>query len=434
MKYYSTNNKNNLVSFRDAVLKGIAEDGGLFLPVEIKKFSDDFFKNISSLSFQEISKEVAARFIENEIPGKDLEKLITESLTFPAPIVPLDDNLSVLELFHGPTLAFKDFGARFMAKTLSYFLRNENKNILILVATSGDTGSAVANGFYNVDGIRVVLLYPSGKVSLIQEQQLTTLYGNITALEIDGTFDDCQWLVKKAFADSELIKTKNLTSANSINIARLIPQSFYYFNAYAQLKDKNKEVIFSVPSGNLGNLTGGLLAYKMGLPVSKLIGACNANDVLPHYISSGEFITKPSVKTISNAMDVGNPSNFARVVSLFQNDYNLIKKVLFSQSYSDDETRTAMREINEKYNYVIDPHGAVGYLALKDYVKNNTGDYNSIILETAHPAKFLDEVEKVIGKKIEMPERLNISLEKKKHAIKLSNDFDDFKLFLKEFN
>jgi len=433
MQYYSTNNKNNLVTFRDAVLKGIAEDGGLFLPVEIKTFSNEFFKYISSLSFQAIAFEVARRFIEEEIPEKDLKILINETLTFPAPIVPLNENIYVLELFHGPTLAFKDFGARFMAKTLSYFLRNEDKEVLILVATSGDTGSAVANGFYNVEGIKVVLLYPSGKVSKIQEQQLTTLYGNITALEIDGTFDDCQKLVKQAFADKELNKIKNLTSANSINIARLIPQSFYYFNAYAQLKNKDKEVIFSVPSGNLGNLTGGLLAYKMGLPVAKYIGACNANNVLPHYISSGEFIAEPSVKTISNAMDVGNPSNFARVVSLFQNDYNLIKKVLFSQSYSDDETRKAMSEINKRYGYVIDPHGAVGYLALNEYLNTHPGNYHSIILETAHPAKFSDEVEKVTGKTVQMPDRLKVSLEKPKHSIKLSKDFDDFKLFLQEF-
>jgi threonine synthase len=321
-----------------------------------------------------------------------------------------------------------------MAKTLSYFLRNEKKEVIILVATSGDTGSAVANGFYNIDGIKVVLLYPSGKVSQIQEQQLTTLDGNITALEIDGTFDDCQRLVKLAFADEELNKIKNLTSANSINIARLIPQSFYYFNAYAQLKNKDKQIIFSVPSGNLGNLTGGLLAYKMGLPVIKYVAACNANDVLPHYVRSGEFIAKPSIKTISNAMDVGNPSNFVRIVSLFQNDYHLIKKVLFSQSFSDDETRKAMKEVNKKYNYIIDPHGAVGCLALNEYIKSYPGDYLSIILETAHPAKFLDEVENVIGKSIQMPDRLRVCLEKEKHSIKLSKDFNEFKSFLTDFN
>ena len=433
MNYYSTNGKSKQVSFREAVIKGIADDGGLFLPAEIKIMPEEFFKNISTLSFQEIAVNVAEKFIEKEIPQNDLEELIYKTLNFPAPIVPLNKNIFILELFHGPTLAFKDFGARFMAKSLSYFLRNENKEVIVLVATSGDTGSAVANGFYNVEGIQVILLYPSGKVSHIQEQQLTTLSGNITALEIEGAFDDCQRLVKQAFADEELNKYKNLTSANSINIARLIPQSFYYFNAYAQLKNKEKPLIFSVPSGNLGNLTGGLLAYKMGLPVQKFIAACNANDVLPHYVEYGEFVPKPSVKTISNAMDVGNPSNFARIVTLFENDYSLIKKVLFSRSFSDDETRLAMKEVFNKYNYVIEPHGAVGYLTLKEYLKNNPGENQSIILETAHPAKFLDEVENVIGEPIKIPERLRICLEKKKNSIKLSKDFKEFKNFLINF-
>ena len=434
MNYYSTNGKSKLVSFREAVIKGIADDGGLFLPTELRVLPEDFFRNISSISFQEIAVEVAEKFIDDEIPANDLEELIYKTLNFPAPIISLNEKIFILELFHGPTLAFKDFGARFMAKSLSYLLRNENKEVVVLVATSGDTGSAVANGFYNVEGIKVILLYPSGKVSHIQEQQLTTLSGNITALEIEGAFDDCQRLVKQAFADNELNKLKNLTSANSINIARLIPQSFYYFNAYAQLSDKIKPVIFSVPSGNLGNLTGGLLAYKMGLPVQKLIAACNANDVLPHYVNSGEFIPKPSIKTISNAMDVGNPSNFARIVTLFKNDYNLIKKVLFSDSFSDDKTRLAMKEVFDKYNYIIEPHGAVGYLTLEEYIKNNPGDFQSIILETAHPAKFLDEVENNINKKIEIPERLRICLEKKKNSIKLSKNFNEFRNFLINFN
>jgi threonine synthase len=434
MNYYSTNRKSKLVSFREAVIKGIAEDGGLFLPTEINTLPEEFFRNISSLSFQEIAVKVAEKFIENEIPGPDLEELINKTLNFPAPIIPLNENIFVLELFHGPTLAFKDFGARFMAKSLSYFLRNENKEVIVLVATSGDTGSAVANGFYNVDGIKVILLYPSGKVSHIQEQQLTTLSGNITALEIEGTFDDCQRLVKQAFADENLNNSKNLTSANSINIARLIPQSFYYFNAFAQLNNRERPIVFSVPSGNLGNLTGGLLAYKMGLPVKRFIAACNSNDVLTHYINSGEFVPRPSIKTISNAMDVGNPSNFARILTLFKNDYSLIKKVLFSESFSDGKTRIAMKEVFDKYNYVIEPHGAVGYLTLEEYRKNNPGNYQSIILETAHPAKFLDELENTINKTIEIPERLRICLEKKKNSVKLSNDFKEFKNYLINFN
>jgi threonine synthase len=434
MNYYSTNGKSKQVTFREAVIKGIADDGGLFLPAEIHVLPDEFFTNISSLSFQEIAVKVAEKFIGDEIPEKDLEELIYNTLNFPAPVVSLNDNMFVLELFHGPTLAFKDFGARFMAKSLSYFLQNESKEVIVLVATSGDTGSAVANGFYNAEGIKVILLYPSGKVSHIQEQQLTTLSGNITALEIEGAFDDCQRLVKQAFADEELNRSKNLTSANSINIARLIPQSFYYFNAFAQLTDKEKPVVFSVPSGNLGNLTGGLLAYKMGLPVHKFIAACNSNDVLPQYVNSGEFIPKPSVKTISNAMDVGNPSNFARIITLFKNDYNLIKKVLFSESFSDDKTRAAMKKVFDKYNYIIEPHGAVGYLTLEEYIKNNPGNYQSIILETAHPAKFLDEVENVIDKTVEIPERLKICLDRKKNSIKLSKDFNEFRNFLINFN
>ncbi|MCX6149883.1 MAG: threonine synthase [Ignavibacteriales bacterium] len=430
MKYYSTNNKNNLVSFKQAVQKGIADDGGLFLPTQIPVMEQEFFKNISSLSFKEIAFTIARQFIEDEIAEDDLESIINQTFNFPSPIVSLNKNLFVLELFHGPTLAFKDFGARFMANTLSYFIKNESKEIVILVATSGDTGSAVANGFYNVEGIKVILLYPSGKVSKIQEQQLTTLGGNITALEVEGTFDDCQRLVKEAFADKDLNDKLNLTSANSINIARLIPQSFYYFNAYAQVKEKNNPIIFSVPSGNLGNLTGGLIAFKMGLPVHKFIAACNSNDVVTNYIKSGLFIPKPSVQTISNAMDVGNPSNFARIISLFKNDYELIKKIIFSRSYSDDETRNSIKEIYENYKYVIDPHGAVGYLALKEYLNGETNIYNSIVLETAHPAKFKDEVESVINKSIQLPDSLKECLVKEKHSVILSNSFDEFKSFL----
>lgn len=430
MKLYSTNNKNNTASFKEAVIMGIAKDGGLFMPAEFPVLSNEFFKYIGNKSFQEISFIVADNLIDGEIPEKDLQQIIEDAINFTAPIEKINDNTYVLELFHGPTLAFKDFGARFMAKTLSYFHKNENKEVTILVATSGDTGSAVANGFLNVEGIKVVLLYPSGKVSQIQEQQLTTLGSNITALEIDGVFDDCQRLVKQAFADKDLNSKMNLSSANSINIARLIPQSFYYFNAYAQLNDKSLPVVFSVPSGNFGNLTGGLFAYKMGLPVHRYIAATNSNDVFPEYLRTGVYTAKPSVKTISNAMDVGNPSNFARISDLFDNNCVEVKKVIFSQPYNDDQTKNAIKEVKTKLGYLLDPHGAVGYLALADYLKENRGAYSSIILETAHPAKFADILEEVLSQKVELPEKLQACMSKKKKSIKLSKEFDDFKAFL----
>lgn len=430
MQLYSTNDRNNIVSFSDAVVKGIADDGGLFLPVSIPVLPQSFFKDIESLSFQDIAYTVAKELLKDDISDYDLKNIISGSLDFPVPLVNLKEGLNILELFHGPTLAFKDFGARFMAAMLSHITRDST---VILVATSGDTGSAVANGFYGIEGIQVVLLYPSGKVSHIQEQQLTTLDKNVTALEINGTFDDCQRLVKQAFADKEINSAIKLSSANSINIARLLPQSFYYHYAYAQLKDKSKPVIFSVPSGNLGNLTGGLLAKEMGLPVYKFIAAVNANDILPQYLSSGKFVPKPSVQTISNAMDVGNPSNFARIISLYDNSRERIDGVVFSRSYSDSQTEASIKELFTEYNYVADPHGAVGYVALKDYLSEFPGNYNSIILETAHPAKFSDTVEKIIGTEVNMPDRLAQCLKKNKRSIKISSDFEDFKSFLATF-
>ncbi|MEN6619871.1 MAG: threonine synthase [Rikenellaceae bacterium] len=433
MQLYSTNNKSSIVSFREAVIKGIPDDGGLYLPINIPKLPESFFKEIGSYSFQNIAYIAAKELLKDEIPDNDLNNIISESLNFPVLLVRLNCEISILELFHGPTLAFKDFGARFMAGMFAYFTKDEDDDIVILVATSGDTGSAVANGFYNVEGIKVVLLYPSGKVSHIQEQQMTTLDKNITALEIEGTFDDCQKLVKQAFADKDICKVRKFSSANSINIARLLPQSFYYHYAYAQLKDKSKPVIFSVPSGNLGNLTGGLLAHEMGLPVHKFIAAVNANDIFPNYIHSGQFSPKPSVQTLSNAMDVGNPSNFSRIESLYSNNLEKIKNIIFSKSYSDQETEKSIKEVYTDYNYVIDPHGAVGYAALKDYLKRNPGSYNSIILETAHPAKFKDTVEKMIDKETDTPERLAQCLGKEKRSIKLSANFDDFKSFLATF-
>lgn len=431
MKFYSSNNKNELVDFKNAVLKGIADDGGLYLPLEIPTLSDSFFSNLNSFSFQEIALNVLKLYVD-EINENDLKKIIAKSFNFPLPNVWLDDNLYILELTHGPTLAFKDFGARFMANTLSHFVKDEKKEIIILVATSGDTGSAVANGFYNVEGIKVKLLYPSGMVSKTQEQQLTTLGGNITALEIEGTFDDCQRLVKEAFADNDLKTDIRLTSANSINIARLLPQSLYYFYSFGQIQAKNKPIVFSVPSGNLGNLTGGILAYKMGLPVDRFIAAVNANKVFPNYIKSGRFVPQPTIKTISNAMDVGNPSNFVRIASLFQNDIKNINKIIFSDSFSDEETYKAMQEVYTKYNYIIDPHGAVGYLAYKKYLTEFTNDFISVIIETAHPAKFASEIKKAIGIEIEMPEQLKSCLRKKKQSIKLSKDYNELKSFLLE--
>ena len=401
------------------------------MPSEIKVLPEDFFKNIFKYSFKEISFLIADNLFNSDIPKSELENIINSSITFEAPLVPLNRKINILELFHGPTLAFKDFGARFMANTLAYLNKNSNKEITILVATSGDTGSAVANGFYDVDGINVTLLYPSNKVSKIQEQQLTTLDKNITALEVLGTFDDCQRLVKQAFLDKDITSIKKVSSANSINLARLLPQSFYYFNAYAQLKDKNLQTIISVPSGNFGNLTAGLIAKKMGLPITKFIAATNSNDVFPKYLETSNYHPQPSIKTISNAMDVGDPSNFKRILDLYNHNHQLIKNDIYSKSFTDEETITAMKEVYSNYNYIIDPHGAVGYLALNSYNEELKLDsFNGIILETAHPGKFADIVEKSLNRKIEIPARLKNCLTKEKHSIKISNSYKDFKEFL----
>ncbi len=430
MKFQSTNQKSKLVSFRDAVFKGTAEDGGLFMPVKIPKIQDQFFKDIDKFSFQEISFFVAQNLIGDEIPTNELKQLINESINFDAPLVRLDKNINILELFHGPTLAFKDFGARFMAKVLFYFNRDQNKEITILVATSGDTGSAVASGFYNIKGIKVYLLYPSGKVSQIQEQQLCAFGDNIVALEVDGTFDDCQSMVKRAFKDKEIEEKLILTSANSINFARLLPQSFYYFYAYKQTIDKTKPLVFSVPCGNFGNLTGGLIAAKMGLPIFKFVAATNINDVFPIYLKTKTFTPKPSIMTISNAMDVGNPSNFPRIISLY-NDWETLNEKIFGVSFSDELTINAMKEIFEKYNYIIDPHGAVGFLGLKKYIElEKMKHFNGIILETAHPAKFVDTVEKAIQTKIKIPTELEEILKKEKSSIRISNQFSELKEIL----
>ncbi|MCF6271129.1 MAG: threonine synthase [Melioribacteraceae bacterium] len=430
MKYYSTNNKNYKVSFQEAVMKGLSPDGGLFMPELIQQLNDSFFNSISKYSIQEIGIEAAKQFVADEIPKSELKRIVDNAINFDAPLVELDDNISILELFHGPTLAFKDFGARFMARTMSYFLRNSEVEVNILVATSGDTGSAVASGFYGVEGINVYLLYPSGKVSEIQEKQLTTFDKNITALEIDGTFDDCQRLVKAAFVDNEINSEMKLSSANSINIARLIPQSFYYFNAYKQIKDKSKDIYFSIPSGNLGNMTAGLMAKKMGLPITKFIGATNSNSIFTEFIKSGEYSPRPSIETLSNAMDVGAPSNLARIQSLY-NEHSIILKDISSNTHNDSQTIEKIKEISKKYNYIIDPHGAVGLLALEQFVNENViKDYNGIVLETAHPAKFKGTVENALNIEIELPDELKKSVDKEKQSIILSSSFSDFKSYL----
>lgn len=433
MKYYSTNNKNLIVNFETAVMQGLAEDGGLFMPVNFPKIDNDFIQSIEKYSFQEIAFRIAKLFIDDEISESNLYDIISNSINFPAPLVQIGKNLYVLELFHGPTLAFKDFGARFMAKTMGHFVSKRNIKLNILVATSGDTGSAVAHGFYDTPGINVFILYPKGKVSFIQEKQLTTLDKNITALEIDGTFDDCQRLVKTAFVDKELNKKLNLTSANSINISRLLPQAFYYFEAYKQILNKNNHSIFSVPSGNLGNLTAGLIAKKIGLPVTKFIGAVNANKVFTEFLRTGIFNPRSSIQTLSNAMDVGNPSNLARIREVYSDILKDMQSDIYSNSYDDIQTRKGIKEVYENYKYIIDPHGSVGYLALKDYIKFNQ-QFNGVILETAHPAKFKDVIEEELNIEIEIPERLAVCLSKEKRTVELSSKYEDLRDFLVRIN
>jgi threonine synthase len=431
MNFYSTNNKKHIVNFETAVMNGLAPDGGLYMPEKMPNLSKDFLNNIKSKSFQDIAYNILGSFTSEVISDQKLVDIIESTFTFPSPIISLSDHLHVLELFHGPTLAFKDFGARFMARTMEHFVREKDVELNILVATSGDTGSAVANGFYNVEGINVYILYPSGKVSQIQEKQLTTLDKNITALEIDGTFDDCQKLVKQAFLDAELNKHLLLSSANSINIARLLPQSIYYVEAFKQLEESDKKLVYSIPSGNLGNICAGLFAFKMGLPAFKFIGATNSNDVFTKYLQTGNFIPTTSHKTYSNAMDVGNPSNLDRIKQLYENDLDLMQKDLFSISHNDKDTLLAMAEVKDEYNYIIDPHGAVGYLAVKNFLtEKNENEYNTIILETAHPAKFKDVVEKSLNTDIEIPRRLKECITKEKHSIKISKDYIDFKDYL----
>ncbi len=431
MNYCSTNNKGVSSTFREAVIKGIADDGGLFIPSFIPKLPTLFFDSIEKYSLQEIALEVAKNFIENEIPNNEIKRIVDKSISFDSPLFKISENISILELFYGPTLAFKDFGARFMANVLSYLVNDENQQVTILVATSGDTGSAVANGFYRVEGINVIILYPSKKISEIQEKQLTTFGENITALEIDGTFDDCQRLVKTAFVDKDITREMKLSSANSINIARLIPQTFYYFKSFADLKYKKRKIVFSVPSGNLGNLTAGLIAKKMGLPVHKFIAASNINDIFPKYLNSSNFEPKTSIKTISNAMDVGNPSNFARIISLYNNDYQKIHKEIYGDSFTDEETILSIQELYSKNKYIIDPHGAIGYLALLNYLKLSIDkDIDGVVLETAHPSKFYDVVNSAININIEIPESVKMIMQKEKKSIPISSNYSEFKELL----
>jgi len=428
MNYYSLNRKAPNVSFKDAVVKGLAPDKGLYFPENITPLSEYFFSHIEYFSNEEIAYEVIKQFVGDEIPEAALKQIIGETLSFNFPIVEIDKNISTLELFHGPTMAFKDVGARFMARCFSAFNKGENtEKVTVLVATSGDTGGAVASGFLGVDGVDVVILYPSGKVSNVQEKQLTALGQNIKALEVNGTFDDCQEMVKTAFLDTEITSQRNLTSANSINIARWLPQMFYFFFAYKQLKDKKKDLVFSIPSGNFGNVCAGVMAQQLGLPVKQFIASTNVNDIVPNYLETGVYTPKPSKQTISNAMDVGDPSNFIRIQEIYKNNDDLLKENLSSFSFTDDETREAMKKIKGISGYIADPHGAVGYLGLKKYLKNNKAQ--GIFLETAHPVKFLDVVEPVLNETIEYPQQILEVIDKKKVSIKIST-FEDLKSYL----
>lgn len=432
MKLYSTKHISPDVDLKEAVLKGLPPDNGLYMPYEIHPLPQKFWDHLDSYTFTEMAYHIAHNFIGDYIPSAELNKIIHEAYNFDAPLIEVGD-YSVLELYNGPTLAFKDFGARFMGRLMGYFLRNNDKEVNILVATSGDTGSAVAHGFLNVEGIKVTILYPKGKVSEIQEKQFTTLGANITAIEIDGTFDDCQALVKQAFLDKELNEKLTLSSANSINIARLIPQSFYYIYAYKQLDDKSLPLYFSVPSGNFGNMTAGLFAKKMGLPITKMIAATNSNDVFTVYHETGKFEPKQSVQTISNAMDVGNPSNFTRMMDLYGNDAEKVREDIAAYSYNNDQTADCIKKVFNDYNYVMCPHTAVGYLGMDEFVyENDLNPYyiNGIILATAHPVKFGDVVEPLIEAHIHIPERLKSIINGKKQSVLMSADFDIFKTWL----
>jgi len=428
LKFYSLNNTAPEVSFDIAVINGIAPDKGLYFPEEIQPLPNSFFENIENLSNVEIAFTAIQQFVADIVPEDVLKEILKEVLDFEFPVVELTPNIATLELFHGPTMAFKDVGARFMAQCLGYFSRSSNNEVTVLVATSGDTGGAVANGFLGVEGVNVVILYPGGKVSDIQERQLTTLGQNITALQVDGTFDDCQAMVKNAFLDKELLAKMKLTSANSINVARWLPQLFYFLFAYKQAKSKNKEIVFSVPSGNFGNICAGLVAQRLGMPVKHFIAATNVNDTVPQFMLTKEYAPKPSIATISNAMDVGDPSNFIRIRHLFKDDFESLNQNLSSYSFDDDQTKKALQEIHNINGYIADPHGAVGYLGLIKYQEEHPETYG-IFLETAHPVKFLDIVEQTLNEKLAIPEQIKKVMGKTKSSINIST-YDDLKDFL----
>ena len=434
MKYYSTNKKAPIATLEKAVVKGLAEDRGLYMPERIKTLDNKFFDEMPEMTFQEIALTVADAFFGEDVEPEALKRIVYDTLQFDCPLVKVTDNIYSLELFHGPTLAFKDVGARFMARLLQYFLRvkseelrvKSDSTINVLVATSGDTGSAVANGFLGVDGINVYVLYPKGKVSRIQESQFTTLGKNITAIEVDGVFDDCQTLVKNAFMDEELNKHMRLTSANSINVARFLPQAFYYFYAVAQL-GKGARPVICVPSGNFGNICAALFGAKMGMPVRRFIAANNANDIVYKYLQTGKYEPKPSIQTLANAMDVGDPSNFARILDLFQNDYSAISGHISGATYSDEQIRNIMRECYKENGYILDPHGACGYQALKEQLQ--PGEVG-VFCETAHPAKFKEKVDEILSIDVEIPERLAAFMKGTKKSVPMSKEFKDFKAFL----
>ncbi len=430
MKYYSTNRKAPLASLQKAVVKGLAEDRGLYMPERIHKMPKEFFDNIQDMSFRDIAYNVASAFFGEDVDLDALQELVFDTLSFDCPVVKVTDHIYSLELFHGPTLAFKDVGARFMARLLQYFIKTEGKSrVNVLVATSGDTGSAVANGFLGVDGIHVYVLYPKGKVSAIQESQFTTLGKNITAIEVDGVFDDCQALVKSAFMDSELNAHMNLTSANSINVARFLPQAFYYFHAYAQMKKKGlaDELVMCVPSGNFGNICAALFGHEMGLPIKRFIAANNANDVFFNYLQTGVYEPKPSLQTLANAMDVGDPSNFARIYDLYGQSHERISSLISGATYSDEQICETMKHCYEETGYILDPHGTCGYRALQEnLLPGETG----VFCETAHPAKFKETVDAIIGTEVSIPDRLAAFMQGEKKSIPMSKDFNDFKAYL----
>lgn len=431
MNYYSTNKQAPLATLHKAVVKGLAEDRGLYMPEHIKHLDKDFFDRIGQLSFQETAYAVADAFFGEDVEADALRKIVYDTLSFDCPVKPVTDNIYSLELFHGPTLAFKDVGARFMARLLQYFIRQDglHEQVNVLVATSGDTGSAVANGFLGVEGIHVYVLYPKGKVSHIQESQFTTLGQNITAIEVDGTFDDCQALVKSAFMDKELNSSMKLTSANSINVARFLPQAFYYFYAYSQMKAMGKanQLVVCVPSGNFGNITAALFGHAMGLPIKRFIAANNANDIFYQYLKTGNYTPKASRQTIANAMDVGAPSNFARILDLYKNSHRQIASLISGATYTDDQIIKAMADCYQQHGYILDPHGACGYQALADQLKQGE---TGVFCETAHPAKFNETVEKATHADVPIPGRLAAFMKGKKQSVPMRRDFESFKLWL----